>query len=494
MQCRSLTLSCLGLYLIFLSLSPGWFLSHDASARLAIGRQLWQHHTLFLDTARPERFVTTPQGKTTYFGLGQSLVFIPFDRLGFWLGKIAGLTSEMSGFVQTLPLIFLYSPLVGILWWLALLVLQRSLGVRDETMATLFLLSTIALPYVAQSMQEEALLGALVALVYALFLSERREHRALAGFVAGICFLFRLNVLFAFLPLGGLFIDDKSKKFPWAFLAAALPPLALLGLTNMLRFGTPFSTGYDLAYAELAQSGIKTWQPIRPGVALALLFGPGKGLFLLSPALFLSLYGLYRKGREHPWFAGSVVLTFSLSALLYSKLWGYSCGGYAWGSRFHVHLISVLFIPFLWGWQSVTARRRTLLLTVSILVQVLACLAPESLEYVQERVSLGDYHERLVTGFLDGQLLLRVRNVWDWLTGVPLWMERFAPQMIGGYRQNYMPNLWGFSYARNLGHAGPLVVWALELLLGLQMTARHVTIPSLKQLLVPARRYLDQRS
>lgn len=492
MRPHRLILFSLGLYLLFLGLSSGWFLSHDASARLVVARQLWQKHSFFIDGPRPERFVTTKKGKTTYFGIGQSLIFIPFDRVGHTLGKIPGLNAEMVGFVQTLPFIFLYAPLVGILWWLALLLLQRGLKTRLDPYLTgaLFLLTTIALPYIAQSMQEEALIGALVALAYALFLDGRKELAVLSGFVAGCCFLFRLNSLFALLPLAGLWLDQKRRSFPLAFVLGTLPPFSLLIVTNTLRFGNPFSTGYDFAYAELASLGIKTWQPIRWDVALALLFGIGKGLFPLSPILAVSIYGLYRRYVSNRYFVVSALLSLVGSAVLYSRLWGYSCGGYSWGSRFHVHFLSVLFIPFVWGLQELRRPPRALFI-VSFAIQILACSAPDALEYLQERVRLGDYHERLVVGFSDGQLPMRVKNITQWAMANPLSSETAAPHVLEGYRKNYILNLWGVSYSRLLGNSGPLILWVIQILVGgvllAEMSARHISIPSLKHLFMSAK-------
>ena len=165
----------LGIGLVFLTigLCPGWLLQQDASARLVIARELWKNNTVFIERARPERYVRTPNGYTTYFGIGQTLLFIPFDYLGYQLGKLPGAAKWWDNHIQVLPLLLLYLPLLSILWWNALRFLLHQLGLSEKESlkwSTLYFIFSAMLVYSAQSFQEEPILGILSAFALGLCL------------------------------------------------------------------------------------------------------------------------------------------------------------------------------------------------------------------------------------------------------------------------------------------------------------------------------------
>jgi len=118
-------------------------------------------------------------------------------------------------------------------------------------------------------------------------------------------------------------------------LALAIAGLALVALGQWWRFGDPFETGRYDHYS---------WW-IAPGLGLvALLVGPGRSLFVYSPALVLALFGgraLVRRVPAAAWCAFAIVVTRLLFVALRSDWWG----GWAIGPRYLVPVIPFALLP-----------------------------------------------------------------------------------------------------------------------------------------------------
>src|SRR5436309_1410968 len=106
----------LGLFLLFAAFSPGRLISVDTGLRLSVTRQIWRHGSFHLNerevagnglvpNAGDGLLVRVTAGRTTFYGIGQSLVFVPFDMVGAVLGSFGGERAAL------LPLLFLYAPL-----------------------------------------------------------------------------------------------------------------------------------------------------------------------------------------------------------------------------------------------------------------------------------------------------------------------------------------------------------------------------------------------
>lgn len=311
-----------------------------------------------------------------------------------------------------------------------------------------------------------------------------QEGRATSAFLVGLCgglaLLFRLNSALALLPALGAALDaiTRRQRRPIELLRAL--PLAIggfgigLGLHALFaywRFGSVWLTGYENLPAELKLA----WEPVRPLLAAALLIGPGKGLLLLSPPLLLAVGGLPRLWRRGPGLWSAVVLAVACSVLLHSKLGGrgYPDGSESWGPRFQVHLVGFLAAPMLeairclfisrWGRRLAIAA-----VTVGVLIQLLAMMAPDALEYCGASIE-GDPRPVLLLEAGRGQLASRAVNVWHWArgdavkTGGPC-----SDAVMQRMWSNYVPDLWGPVYAKRLsGRAMPVAVLSAWLFLGI---------------------------
>jgi hypothetical protein len=469
----------LAVVLWLIALSPGRLVSVDVGARLTLARALWTHGTIFSDDLSWPA-VETPWGRTTYYGMGQTLFLLPFDILGKLAGLLVG-QSELVHLVETLPVVFLYAPLAGLLWWWAVVDLLAELGLPRRSALTggmIFLGSTTALYYTAQSAQEESLVGALAlrGLVHGLrWMREyRRADAAWVGFLSGVCFLCRVNSVFALLPTFGVLFDGwrtgklALRKVPAgvgaAVAGASLPALLHLAFAYW-RYGNVFSTGYDLIANEFPLG------PIRLDWTWSLLFGLGKGIFILAPSLFLALYGMQRHSRRHAGLWAGTIAALVISAMFHSRLVVDPSGGGGWGCRYQIHLLGFWAYPLWLGIQDLATRRLGRAVSVgvvslSMVLQLISCALPEALEYMQLMGNRVNQLDLMTGGLESGELSWRLQNLKRALTGsTPSPQEVALPDFREGVEKmwaRYVPNFWGPVYAKRLdSSAARLLAWLL---------------------------------
>lgn len=346
-------------------------------------------------------------------GIGVPLALLPLTWLGLWAPGI--------GLVGTS---LLFNPLVTALTAVLVAAYLQSLGFSHKTgviAALTFGLATLAWPY-AKSLFSDSFSGLLLlAAAYSLLKVDREEARQLTStpspaprwptrlgypFLAGLLLGWNVATRYAevlFVPLFGLLLlyylhrhlpSPKPltflsylrlfiKRFWPVLLAFSLPILmAGLGLIafNLSRYGDPFNTGY---LPEETFGGV-LWEGI-----IGQLLSPGRGLFLYSPILLLSLWGIipfYRQFRAETGVAFSIIL---IHLLLYGQ-WFMWHGGYAWGPRFMIPTLPfwVLFLApvIAQGWpvqKEPTSRRdaapfiRAVYLTlfaISLIPQILSVI------------------------------------------------------------------------------------------------------------------------
>ena len=128
-----------GVFLLLLAFGTGEEPRGDPGARLMITRQILTHGQVHLVEMRPQ-LIHTPWGWTSYFGIGQTLLFIPFEIIGKTLSLLA--PSAFAPDVRLFPLQYLYCPLVGVAYFLVLLGLLKELGLAARAAAIAALLFT----------------------------------------------------------------------------------------------------------------------------------------------------------------------------------------------------------------------------------------------------------------------------------------------------------------------------------------------------------------
>src|SRR5262249_23257783 len=115
------TILALGLWLLLLATNPGRNETIDVGVRLAVTRQLWTAGKVAVDRPHvieglwiemaPDRYVAP-------YGIGQSLVFVPFDMVSSVLEHFT--PEAWRGQLPWLPIGFGLLPLLGLGYWYAL--------------------------------------------------------------------------------------------------------------------------------------------------------------------------------------------------------------------------------------------------------------------------------------------------------------------------------------------------------------------------------------
>jgi len=270
----------------------------------------------------PGGFLPGVGGATHYwYGLGQSLVFIPFDRALSALG----VTNLVTRYSVTARLLYpLTNGLVLVLSWDAL----RLLGFRSRhcVLGTLVTLGVTTLPFHFQNNQENplTLVCALTALVGILRWNDSGSllwlNLACAAQAESI--LIRVTNLAYVLPLFGLpllsrLLDrsrplDPGREFrQTARLATVAIPWLVVAFAadrwwQLVRFGT-WSGTYMTIFQNWATSnfgglpkGFPFSVPFRDGLVLQLV-SPGKGVLFYEPLLVAAIvFGLSPWSRSSP--------------------------------------------------------------------------------------------------------------------------------------------------------------------------------------------------
>ena len=308
---------------------------------------------------------------------GTAFLAVPF----YWFGE---LVSRISGrrdldfplrYVTTLP------PLLGAATALALYWLARGLG-AGRLAATLTAgsaaLTTLLLKYA--TLLYSHIGGALfvTAALAAILLAERHRGRvwplALGGALLGWSAVTEYPNLLLIVPVG-LYVlwhawrAPEPHGFAWrgplAFaLAWALPILILAGY-DWIAFGAPWHTSYTYQYYfDWSRSPLTTYvTPPLTGLRW-LLFGPS-GLFVITPALLLALWGLLVLARRTPARA-LLLLGVTLVVLLPTALHRTYYGGGSRDTRYLLAIVPALYAP-LALWLDAVALPRRLLVRVALL-------------------------------------------------------------------------------------------------------------------------------
>jgi hypothetical protein len=472
----------LGIWLLFVATNPGRNETLDVEMRRVVARQMWSEGTIAI-TALPEdsRDTWIPAGEQRWvapYGVGQSLVFVPFDAMGAALERFAPESlRERAGW---LPIGLGLLPFIGLAWWLATLKLLEAWGLPalpepwPLAGATLMSLGTLVFHYSGQG-QEESLVGLFLTLSLLFAVRLRRDPRlgnalgnaAAAGLFAGLCLLTRPVSVFALLCVpavivaGGRDWRERAKLLAVAGIAVLAVMSGSL-LYNEARFGDPFTVGYD----RLGHFTKLSFDERSPVIFLSLLLGPGFGLFVLSPALLFVLAGLRALWKEDRWYVAGF-LAASAACLLFFSSWHDSyTGGGAWGTRYQCHLLALFALPVTVGlrrlWERGARRLVLAVAVVSVLLQGISVFATYHLEVYQATCEQrADEPFRL--GLRDGQLGRRLENLGRWAAGRPLRAEggegcRLAIDLMA---RRYVPNFWGPVFAHRLGDRGApvLAVW-----------------------------------
>lgn len=133
-----------------------------------------------------------------------------------------------------------------------------------------------------------------------------------------------------------------------------LVAFALFGFLNWIRFGTPWSTGYE----STVLGGSFFDHPPHLGLA-GLLLAPGRGLLWMAPAVVLAPIGfraaLRNDERLWPWVLGLLALAV-LGPMAFSGAWH---GAWTYGPRYALPLLPFAWLGFALAFETAAVRSWT---------------------------------------------------------------------------------------------------------------------------------------
>ena len=239
---------------------------------------------------------------------GTAFLAVPF----YWAGEVLARVAGRPYLDLALRAVTVLPPLLGAATILALYWLARGLGAGNgaalATAAT-GALTTLLLKYATLLYSHIAGAACVTAALATLLLAERRPGRRWPPALAGLLLGYGGVAEYPNLPLVAPFAlylawQAWRGRAGWgvlaSFLLGWLPPVALLAGYQWLAFGRPWRTSYTFQfYFDWSRSPLTTYVT-PPQVGLRwLLLGPS-GLFVVTPALLLALWGLAILARRAP--------------------------------------------------------------------------------------------------------------------------------------------------------------------------------------------------
>jgi len=317
----------------------------------------------------------------SWFGLGNSLLAVPFYIIGKYLGTPENAVSIMNLLIgsATAVLVFMFSVALGY-------------SNRTSVFISIFYgLGTFAWPLAKQPFDhtvETFFVLFSVYFAYLYTLKKESRHLLFSAFGLGFAFITRLTstlIFPALLLLMSASVYNRSNlrgtfrtlsRDMFLFSVVFLPFVCLNLWYNNYRFGSIFETGYSLIASK---TGIDFFSgtPLITGLS-GLLISPGKGFFYYSPIAILSLFSFRSFMKKHRALSFSFLLII-VSYLLFLSKNIYWHGDWAWGPRYLLVLTPFFIIPIAGFLDSTQWRKKQFakmalyfIFTVSLIIQLLA--------------------------------------------------------------------------------------------------------------------------
>jgi 4-amino-4-deoxy-L-arabinose transferase-like glycosyltransferase len=341
--------------------SAGRFDAADGTVVAATARALVEHHTLALPATTPEAVLGAGGFGYSKYGIGQSLVEMPFVVLGLLLRHF---THDEHMVEWTIAL---SNSVVTALGCAVFYLLVRRLGAsarRGAGLTLLYGLCTLAWVYAktdfTEPLQALSLLFAAYAVVRAgeshskgwmaacgvalgvTILTKAALAPVVAGFVLYVLALSRELVGVDWRELPRLLTKRSVALSALSYQVTLLTPVAIAtGITlwlNAMRFGSMLNFGYNYKVDDVPFAN-----PLYIGI-FGLLFSFNSGLIFYATPVVLGLWGLRRFTRRAP----REVVLFAVVAtwiLVVHAGWVHWAGLADYGPRYLVPVIPFLLLP-----------------------------------------------------------------------------------------------------------------------------------------------------
>jgi hypothetical protein len=435
---RHISLLCLLLGVYLLTYSPR-IDAIDGAATLAVAVSLVQRGSVDIAALGGAEGQLPPVSRMGTFGLDGQLYAKKGVAPSLALLPLVGVATALDLPMRAAGM--LLNPLLTALTGVLVYVVAQQWGATSRVAyltALLYGIGTLAWVY-TKTLYGEPLAALLIMTALAAGGSGKLWGYAVAGGALGLLGGVNLayGTLIPVIVIGLMGLNPR--RWQWGALWRLGLALALMGSLllayNLVRFGNPFTSGYNFAQGE----GFTA--PIGEG-ALGLWLSPYRGLLWYSPLLWLGVLALpLRAFRSRRGLCLALLITVTLT---FGAWWSWH-GGVTWGTRFLVPLVpcaALLLLPVV---ELALTKRRiwlfalVLFTVISVGVQVLGVLLDYQLYYVY---LYRYFFESPVTG-------LAAQVVWDAalspIVGHAALLSAGAPLDIALFAQGF--NLGHFSAA-----------------------------------------------
>ena len=216
-----------------------------------------------------------------------------------------------------------------------------------------FAFATLYFPYATMQMDHDLVAVALLAAFLLAFDTASPRRLFAAGICAAGSIVASYLSVVAAVILGGYIVwrAGRARRASGlvAFVAGAIPPLALLAAYNVACFGNLMAMNYaweNPLFKRVGGSLLELFTAPRGHVLLALLVSPMRGLFSGTPVLVLGVIGLVimlRSPRLRP--EGLVCVAMIGHVLVFNMSFGNWNSGWACGPRYLVPALPFLALP-----------------------------------------------------------------------------------------------------------------------------------------------------
>lgn len=412
-----LALALLLCYGYFIHRGEQW----NADSRLDLVYAIVDRHTLAIDA-----YHTNTEDKASFGGHyysdkapGMALAAVPaYVLLRLALGaEFLHQLDFFARYLMTLLVVSLPAALVGALLYRLLARWVAEPGPRLGV-ALGYGLGSMAFPY-ATFFYGQQFAANLLLPAFALLLGANPAPAmlALSGFLCSYAVISEYPAAIVAAGLG-LYALGRYGWRAAAWMAVGGVPAVAVGLAyNLAVFGAPLATGYahlggDPRFVAGQSQGLLGITTPRLEAIWQTSLGPYRGVFLISPFLLLSLYGLWalaRRGqRAECWLIAGTSLTYFIVNASYFA-WE---GGYSLGPRLLVPVLPLFALPAVLGFRRWPAVAWALLAVSLLVVGVATATRP---------LAPPEARNPLVEVTLPLALAGQVNNNWGQLFGLQGW-------------------------------------------------------------------------
>jgi hypothetical protein len=341
-------------FLVYLSTTPGVLEFGDDWSMLQVTRSIVDHGDVDVPANTPGS-AATPDGRHySKYGIGQSLLAVPFYVVGAELADWSGNSAEDAGVLRQGTALTLSATMLGIVATAASVALFflciRALGFgrRAAGLSALGLgLGTFVWYWALTFMSEPTSMLALLIAFYAQLRDANRRSAGwlvLAGSGLAVAVLLRpANGIilpgFGLWLLREVWLSAPTLRSAALRIAAWTVPvmggIAAVAAYNMLRFGSVSELGYGAASYNMRGSA---WVGL-----YGMLFSPGRSMFLYAPILLGSAAGWIPLWQARRRVAIFIVLIVVPYMLLYARV-PYWDGGGCWSPRYLATIMPFLML------------------------------------------------------------------------------------------------------------------------------------------------------